>query len=614
MRWFLQTKGQILRASILFAWFATPLFAQNRMVDSLKNWLIEHPKQDSLRVLNLHRLSYRLSEIDLTAAWKYANEAQALAKKLNNKVSLCQSFINYGINEANDGNYAKSQEHYLAALQLAEEAKWKRGKAICLNNIAENYYHLNQSDKALDYTFKALVFNQIEEQKRGQAVNYEMLGRIYFKEKDYDKSLAYFQQGLDVGLQAPDNYQIVPQSMIGIGKNYVVRKDFKQAFVFFNQATLLSEQHNEKLVQIESYKQTAITYRLRKEYQKALVYFDKALATAQPFRSPVERSSLYQEIAETYQALGNYQKALSSYKTFKELSDSLANKKNEVRAEVIELKYEAFRKDKENHRLTQIKEAQEAEIRQKAWWIGLLAGALVLLFFGTGYWVYRVRLREIEQVQKAQAETIRQMGLSEKMRAQIARDLHDDLGATLSSISMLSQAANRQISDNNTTIKELLTTISQNAQRTVETIRDIIWTTKPMNDSIESITNKMKVFATEILDSERIDYQFNIADELQGYKLPSNQQYNFYLIFKEALNNVAKYAKAQHVWIDIFKKDQKLYLHITDDGVGFDLKTSKGKGNGLANMEKRVEELKGLLSIQTGVNQGTTIELALPMG
>ena len=134
-----------------------------------------------------------------------------------------------------------------------------------------------------------------------------------------------------------------------------------------------------------------------------------------------------------------------------------------------------------------------------------------------------------------------------------------------------------------------------------------------MNDSLDSIASKMKAFAAEILDSKQVNYQFNVSDELHGYKLLANQQYNFYLIFKEALNNVAKYAKAQHVWIDIFKKDQKLYLRITDDGVGFDLKSSKGKGNGLTNMEKRVEDLKGTLLIQSTENEGTTVALSLPL-
>jgi signal transduction histidine kinase len=132
-----------------------------------------------------------------------------------------------------------------------------------------------------------------------------------------------------------------------------------------------------------------------------------------------------------------------------------------------------------------------------------------------------------------------------------------------------------------------------------------------MNDSLESITTKMKIFASEMLEPEQ--YEFYIADNLQDYKLPSNQQYNFYLIFKEAINNIAKYARAKHVWVEIFKNNQQLCLTIKDDGIGFDKEATKGFGNGLFNMEKRVEELDGSLTVYSAPAQGTRIELTLPL-
>ena len=230
-----------------------------------------------------------------------------------------------------------------------------------------------------------------------------------------------------------------------------------------------------------------------------------------------------------------------------------------------------------------------------------------------GYAFYRNRLKQIKDAQKQQAETIRQMQLSDKIRSQIARDLHDDLGATLSGVAMLSQAAKRQLKEKDEQITELLDLISVNSQRTVATIRDIIWTTRPMNDSLESIITKMKIFASELLDPKHITYEFSINNDLSGYKLPSNQQYNFYLIFKEAINNAAKYAQAQHVWVEIFKENQQLHLRIKDDGVGFDQDAVRGSGNGLFNMEKRVEELDGNLTVQSAVAKGTVIALTLPL-
>lgn len=593
----------------------TVVCAQNKMVDSLRHWLDTHPALDSARVVTLHRLSYRLSEIDQAAAWRYANEANQLAKQLNNQVNLGQSFINYAILESLEGNYAKGQEYYLKALRLFEQSGWERGQAICLNNIAENYKSMNQLPKALEYTFKALELNQKQEkpEKRGMAVNHEQIGDLYRRMGRYEESLKYLQKGLVLAKDADQNYQILPQVLLGIGRNYNHRREFSTALNYFNQAIGQSQVHGEKLLQIQCYEEIAQTYRLQQNFEKAKEYLQKAFETAQEFGSLVETAKLNKELADLEELQGNYREALAYFQKYKALNDSIEQKKNVVRAELVELKYNAFEKDKENQRLKQIKAAQEAELHQKTALIVALALIVVLLMGFIGYAFYQNRLKQIRDAQKVQAETIRQMQLSDKIRTQIARDLHDDLGATLSGVAMLSQAAKRQVRETDSQLRELLDLISVNSQRTVATIRDIIWTTRPMNDSLESMLNKMKIFASEMLDPKGIKYEFCVANDLEEYKLPSNQQYNFYLIFKEAINNVAKYAQARHVWVQVFKENDRLHLRIKDDGVGFDKEAVRGSGNGLFNMEKRVEELDGNLLVRSVIDEGTVIALTLPL-
>lgn len=598
---------------VLFWGMNTASIAQNKMVDSLRHWLAVNTVQDSTRVVNLHRLAYRLSEIDQAAAWRYANEANDLAKKLNNQVNLGQSFINYAILESQDGNYAKGQEYYLKSLRLFEQKGWERGVAICLNNIAENYKTMNQLDKALEYTFRALELNKKNEEKRGIAVNYEQLGELYRRKGRFEESLKNLKMGLGYAQQADQNYLILPQILLSIARNHNDRRDFSTALYYLEQATKQSEQYGEKLLQIQCYEEIAKSYRMQQNYDKAKEYLQKAFGTAQVFGSVVERANLNKQLAQLAEMQGDFAGALSHFKSFKALSDSIEQKKNVVRAELVELKHTAYEKDKENLRLKQIKQTQEAELRRQAIWIVSLAVVVVLLLGVLGYAFYRNRLKQIEDAQKIQAATIRQMQLSDKIRSQIARDLHDDLGATLSGVAMLSQAAKRQVDENDVQLKELLDLISVNSQRTVATIRDIIWTTRPMNDNLESIINKMKIFASELLDPKNITYEFKVSNNLQGYKLPSNQQYNFYLIFKEAINNIAKYAQATHVCIAIFAEDGQLQLSIKDNGVGFEKEKVRGAGNGLFNMEKRVEELDGSLMLRSEIGKGTTVSFTLPL-
>ena len=600
---------------IVFWALGTAVCAQNKMVDSLRHWLDTHPALDSARVVTLHRLAYRLSEIDQAAAWRYANEANQLAKQLNNQVNLGQSFINYAILESLEGNYAKGQEYYLKALRLFEQSGWERGQAICLNNIAENYKSMNQLPKALEYTFKALELNQKQEkpEKRGMAVNHEQIGDLYRRMGRYEESLKYLQKGLVLAKDADQNYQILPQILLGIGRNYNHRREFSTALDYLNQAIERSQIHGEKLLQIQCYQEIAQTYRLQQNFGEAKEYLQKAFETAQEFGSLVETAKLNKELADLEELQGNFREALAYFQKYKVLNDSIEQKKNVVRAELVELKYNAFEKDKENQRLKQIKAAQEAELHQKTALIVALALIVLLLMGFIGFAFYQNRLKQIRDAQKVQAETIRQMQLSDKIRTQIARDLHDDLGATLSGVAMLSQAAKRQVRETDSQLRELLDLISVNSQRTVATIRDIIWTTRPMNDSLESMLNKMKIFASEMLDPKGIKYEFCVANDLEEYKLPSNQQYNFYLIFKEAINNVAKYAQARHVWVQVFKENDRLHLRIKDDGVGFDKEAVRGSGNGLFNMEKRVEELDGNLLVRSVIDEGTVIALTLPL-
>jgi len=597
----------------VFALFYTTAVSQNRMVDSLQRWLIEHPTPDSTRVVNLHRLAYRLSEVDQTSAWRYANEANRLAKKLNNDTNLGQSYINYAILESLEGNYAKGQEYYLVALKLFEKTNWERGTAICLNNLAENYESMGQLNKALEYTFRALALNKKNDQKRGMAVNYEQIGDIYHKIGRFDESLKYLEKGVEFAQQADQNYQILPQLLLAIGRNYNARREFSTALNYLQQAMKQSELHDEKILQIQCYQEIANTYRLQGKYEQAQIYLQKAIGVAQAYGSIVERAQINKEMARLAELQGQFAAALDYFKSYKALSDSMEQKKNVVRAELIELKYEAFEKNRENHNLKQIKANQQAELKRQTVWILSLATLVIVLLGMASYAIHRYRLKEIQNQQRAQAEMIKQMQNSDKIRSQIARDLHDDLGATLSSVAMLSQAAKRQMTDASPQVNELLDLISANSQRTVATIRDIIWTTRPMNDSLDSIVTKMNIFASEMLDKKQVTCHFEIDPALENYNLPANQQYNFYMIFKEAINNVAKYAQATRVTIEIFSQDQQLHLHIQDNGVGFEPEAVRGSGNGLFNMEKRVEELGGHFAVQSSPTKGTNIVLSLPM-
>jgi two-component sensor histidine kinase len=206
----------------------------------------------------------------------------------------------------------------------------------------------------------------------------------------------------------------------------------------------------------------------------------------------------------------------------------------------------------------------------------------------------------------------RQKMRTQKVQDKIARDLHDDVGSTLSSIAILTQVAQNQLLDAPEKTKKLLHEISQNAQEMLENMSDIVWTNKTLNDNFEQLMVRMQEFSAKVLEPKDIDYQFSFDESLKAVKWNPQKYYDFYMIFKEAMNNAVKYSEAKQLIISVLNEKNSLILKIEDNGKGFDQNTKKA-GNGIANMKKRTEQLKGSFLMESAINEGTKIEVRIPI-
>lgn len=200
----------------------------------------------------------------------------------------------------------------------------------------------------------------------------------------------------------------------------------------------------------------------------------------------------------------------------------------------------------------------------------------------------------------------------EKIRNRVARDLHDDMGSTLSTINILSSMAKAKITTDTVKTSEYINKISDNSQRMMEAMDDIVWAIKPANDSMQKIVARMREFATSVLEAKEIDIDFTVDEAVQDITLDMEQRRDLFLLFKEAVNNVAKYSRCNNATIQVLVKDKKLLLRVSDDGVGFDLK-SADTGNGLGNMLKRADALHGRVEITSAPGNGTEVKLTVPI-
>jgi signal transduction histidine kinase len=198
----------------------------------------------------------------------------------------------------------------------------------------------------------------------------------------------------------------------------------------------------------------------------------------------------------------------------------------------------------------------------------------------------------------------------ELLRTRVARDLHDDMGSTLSTINILSSMAKNKVQVDNNKTTEYLGKISEYSERMMDAMDDIVWSIKPSNDSMHKITARMREFATNVLEAKEIDFEFTIDESVYEVKLNMEARRDFFLIFKEAVNNAAKYSKAKHLVIRLTMKNRKLVLIVKDDGVGFNL--VEADGNGLGNMQKRADQLNGYITIESQKGDGTCVNLTIP--
>lgn len=196
-------------------------------------------------------------------------------------------------------------------------------------------------------------------------------------------------------------------------------------------------------------------------------------------------------------------------------------------------------------------------------------------------------------------------------RNRIARDLHDEVGSTLSAINILSHTAKDRFNKHPEKVGRQLELISDNAQTMLETMNDIVWSINPFNDDLEKILLRMREYANSVLEPRNIQFELEVSEVLAAIKLSPEIRRNLYLIFKEAVNNSSKYSHATALNIRFFGVNQVLFLCIEDNGVGFDIQRISS-GNGLRNMQRRALQSEGKISIESIKNKGTKILLELP--
>jgi len=242
----------------------------------------------------------------------------------------------------------------------------------------------------------------------------------------------------------------------------------------------------------------------------------------------------------------------------------------------------------------------------ETWWFNTLMAFAVLVAVGT-----TVRLVEKRKYQQ-QLQRVEQESALERERSRIAQDLHDELGSSLTRMSLLSDLV-RADKDNPAQVELHASKLALSASQTVRSLEEIVWAVRPGSDTLQSLVDYITHFAGELFASGPTRCRLDVAEELPARTLPPDVRHNIFLIVKEALNNTLRHAGATEVNLEIKAAPRRLDIIVQDNGKGFDVSaaTAAGKRNGLENMRRRAQAVAGQLTLTSSPGAGTRMEFSV---
>jgi two-component system, NarL family, sensor histidine kinase UhpB len=583
------------------------------------------------------------------------------------------AYNDLGFTYKDNGELLKSSENLLKAIQIHEQVNPDDyGElAVALNNLSTVYYELGNKEKAIEYAKRSITFREKDGDilklslgccnlsqiylgvDDAEAVRYQNLcvkyaeqsgneariihayitsSLIASNQKDIQKSLDYELKVISLLEKSKSNLSTLARRYISAGmSSNTLHKDSVVIVGYFNNAVEKARQLNDKFNLRDVYYQLAVFYKEHKDYTRAYEYYTKHIL----YKDSVINGNTATNIAELEKKYQTEKKdnEILRLNTTQRIKQLQIEKQNALLAGNL---LEAKKKESEIELLSKAAELQELRISQQD---EQLEKQQLLAKNNEQQLQLAEKEKQLQQRKLKNAETIRNFilagiallsvlayflfnryQLKRKIREQeallavrnnIAKDLHDEIGSTLTSIKILSEVSEKSLHKDQVKASSFLQKITEQSSAVQQGISDIVWAVKPENDRMENMLIRMREYIAQTLEAKNIQTSINIDEQILHNTLDMNQRRDFFLIFREAINNIAKYAGATTVAISLGKKNQELQMQITDNGKGFDV-SKVTSSNGLKNMQSRATALNGKLLIESKTGIGTTLLLQLP--
>ncbi|PJE42300.1 MAG: two-component sensor histidine kinase [Flavobacterium sp.] len=645
----------------LYIWFLALFglsfqgFAQNAqdIIDGLKKDLKANP--ETKKVASIYSdLTWYYSKVSIDSALHYGGKALSESKKLNDSTLMAQVYSDIGAVYFIKGDFVNSKLNYLSAYKIRKLRKDSRGLAKINNNLANIYEKTNQYKAAMASFIEALSYFESIKDEKNIGIIKGNIGLIHLKLKNYPKALQYIQEV--VAYQEKNNFtEDLCVSCLNLGNVYLNLNDTINALKFYDKSVKACTAVGNKKGISSGFNNIASIKSEQKKSKDALALYEKSKQAREELNSDLDKNNFDLNLATNYLANNKFNEAkavlLRTRKFYEQtqhneklqknykclikvcshlnqpdsvdyyidklavLNEQLLVSKSEKQTAELETKYQTEKKE----RLIQKSKAEiatrELEIKRKETQfliLGLISLALLIII----YLVYRQqKLKNKQQEQEYELKSaiakIETQNKLQEQRLAISRDLHDNIGSQLtfiiSSIDNIKYAFDIQ----NAKLDSKLNGISNFAKSTIIELRDTIWAMNKSEITFEDLQARIHNFMEKAQEAkEDICFTFSVNPLLKSNTFSSVEGMNLYRTIQEAINNSIKYAQPKNVTVNIEPDENGIAITIADDGKGFD-REMVVMGNGIHNMQKRIQDIGGDFDLVSKPNEGTKITIRL---
>jgi signal transduction histidine kinase/tetratricopeptide (TPR) repeat protein len=588
----------------------------------------------------------------------------------NPSAEAALAYNDYGYTLGKLGKLELQLENLLNALRINENLKPIDNYEIAavLNNLSMVYLELRQTEKAIDFAKQSISYREKTEDADQLALAYCNISQMY-RYLNLTESEKYRKLCVEFAEKSNNESRLV-QSYITSALIFSDQKAYEKATENEKKAiSILEKSHLSPNLLASRYLSVAIHgINLQSDTAEIKSYLEKSKTLALELKDRPLLREIYFNYYNFYKNQNDFENALNSYRTFNQYRDSIINENTKSNIAELETKYETEKKDNQIHQLStdqKIKQLQiekqnaliagnllEAERKEKE--IQLLSQEKELQELRIGKQneeIEKQKLISLSNNQKLQIaeqdkiiqgkklknsrnvqyltfglaglslclglilfnryqlkRTIKEQKKLLAIRENIAKDLHDEIGSTLTSIKILSEVSDRNLKNEKPEVSEFLNQITEQSTQAQQSISDIVWSVNPQNDVLENMIIRMREFVSQTLENKNIHTKINVDENLLQTNLKMEERRDFLLIFKEAINNIAKHSDATNVNINLESNSDGILMKITDNGKGFEVNSIHSR-NGLKNMKSRAESMNADFKITSQMNQGTELEL-----